>query len=207
MAAAAVGDIYLVSFDLIFGGQKMLSTFRYRLDTLGTATTTDDIYNNMATLIASGGNLSAKYLAALPPQVTMVARWYQRVWPTRIRKKIDPSGVAGGWANPATATNSAASIERFAEVATRHGVGRIQIPASNNVLDVTAGVITNAGYLAALNALGAQMVATLTLPVVGSTMRPVLQSVTVPSVFNYVIGTVAQATLRSMRRRTVGVGK
>ncbi len=207
MATAAVGDIYLVSFNLLFGGQRMLNTFRYRLETLGTAVTTDDIYNNMATLLASGGNMSQKYLAAVPSQVQLVSRDYQRVWPTRVRKKIDSALVNGTWVNAGSATNSAVSIERYAEEATRHGIGRVQLPASNSAIDVTGGVITNAGYTTVLQTFATQMNVALTLPVVGSTMKPILQSRAAPASFVYEIGTSVQPTLRSMRRRTVGVGK
>lgn len=207
MANAAVGDFYLLSFYHTMGAQKLINTFRYRLESLGTAITVDDVQNNMETLIASGGNILSKWLAVIPPQVTLVERWYQRVFPTRIRKKIVASGLQGTWANATTSTNQAVSIERYAENATRHGVGRIQLVASNNPLDITNGSITNAAYTTALGVLGTQMAASLTLPVVGSVLKPILQSVSVPGSFTYIIGSSVKPELRTMRRRTVGVGK
>lgn len=207
MANAVVGQIYLVTFKGTMAGQTLLNTFRYRLETLGTAITTADITTNMDLLIASGGNLSPKFIGAVPPQYTLDERWYQCVSPSRIRKVIVNAALAGTFAGTGSTPNASVSIERFAEVATRHGVGRLQLPAANDSANVTNGIINGPGYTGALAALAAQMILPLTLPTVGSTMKPVLQDLRNPGVFNYIIGASAKNTMRVMRRRTVGVGK
>lgn len=207
MATAAIGDIWLVTFSLTQGGQRLQNRFLYRLETVPGGTTTDTISNEMNTLMTAGGNLFPKYLAALNPAVTVAERWFQRIWPTRIRKTVFVSGLAGAWVNTGTATNSAVSIERHTENATRHGVGRIQLPASNSPLDITAGVITNVAYTTVLQTLATQMLQPLNLVPSGATMKPVLVAQNNPASFLYLNGAFPQSTLRSMRRRTVGVGK
>jgi len=207
MAVPALNDIYQVTIRTSLAGQVFLSTFKYKLTTVGTEVTVDALYSAIETQFTAPPNVFTKFVPALPFNWSIVERWYQRVFPIRIRKKVFISGLLGTWPQNTTSTNQAVSLERFAEIAGRHGVGRLQMPASNSPLDITAGVISNPAYKAALANLAATFSLPLTTAPGGSILTPVLQSVATPAVTQPIVGSIVQDTLRTMRRRTVGVGK
>lgn len=202
----AVGQYYRVTHDLTMMSQRLMNTFNYRLDTVGTETDNEALGIAMRLVLNAAGRLRAKYLLAIPPQVTLANTWIQTLWPTRMRKQTFVDALPGTLAGIASSANTAASIERNGDRASRHDIGRIQLPAANDTGSITNGVITAAGYLAALNALGLEMITTITTAG-GSVLRPVLLRTPVDGSFSYVIGGTVQTTLRVMRRRTVGVGK
>ena len=204
--APAVGQIYSVTFDLTMFGQKLMNTFQYRLGTIGTAITTDDVCDGMNTVMNTAGNMYAKYRACVTAQVTHNNTWIQVAYPARQRKKVYAIGVAGSWTGTAYTANTAVSIERYGPAANRHNIGRVQIPSADDATSINNGLVSGAGYLTVLNAFAAQMLQPLTTAA-GSVLGPVLVRSPIDGNYEFLLGTSVQTTVRVMRRRTVGVGK
>lgn len=204
---AAVGQIYAVNFELVMFGQRLLNTFKYRLDTLPVAASTKQVCDAANTALQTINNLKDKYLNAVPTQVLLNNIVIQTIYPTRARREVYALSQSGLWLGAAIVANTAISIERFGETATRHSIGRVQLPASNQSVDVNNGVLQAAGYITALNNFKTQMLAQLMLAAPVGTLTPVLVRSPVDGNYEYLNGTTLQLTSRVMRRRTVGVGK
>lgn len=206
MAAAAVGQIYLTTFRGRIANQEIMNTYIHRLDVLGAPATTDQVIAEFNTRITAGGGLFNTFISAVPPEYLCLERWFQVVWPTRIRKNVVVSNLPGSWAGVNDSPNVAVSIERFAETSGRNSVGRVQLPASMAPADIAGGVISGAGYKAALDAHAVQMKTAVTTVPTGHVLSPVLWAKATAATFRPVIGSVRQETVRVMRRRTVGLG-
>lgn len=204
---AAVGQIYQVTFRCSLFNQRVLNTFKYRLDVLPAAASTDDIADRIDARISTAANLIADWRATQPIQITLLFVDVQCLWPIRVRKKSYAKNQAGLYVdNGAINVNSAISITRRGTLATRHSVGRLQLIAPMGADTIDEGAIANAGYRSALEDLAEQMLQPI-VPGTAEVLTPVLTRNPVDANYEYVTDTVVQETVRTMRRRTVGIGE
>lgn len=202
---AAPGDVILTSFNGLWHGQKVLSTFYWGINTVTGAPSNAAFIAALDAQLLSGGNLVLKFLPCAPPQYTLVERWHQFVAPLRTQKVIVTSGLAGTGATASTTANVANVITRRGDLANKHNVGSLHVPASNANVGYANGLI-GAAQQALLQTLATQMLAPVVMAGVGSVL-PILWFK--PSILNAtpITSTTVQQTIRVMRRRTVGVGK
>jgi hypothetical protein len=209
MAIPAVNQKYLLTFVGRLNGQTVLNTFWYDLFTVGPAASVEAVYDVIDAQVFAGGGLQQKFLAVCPDNYTLEQKWIQLIWPTRIMKRVLASNTAGTWLNGADTPNLASVITRRAEIADKHSVSTLHIPLPDPAVILTEGVITNAPYLAALQALAAEMKDDLVGPgAPATTLRPVIfnPAQEAPPSTRYIVQTVVNTTSRVMRRRTVGLG-
>jgi len=156
-------------------------------------------------LVAAGG-LEEQYLDALPANYTLMKWRIQPIWPTRLRYKDYERITAGTNQGTSVTANLAISVSRFSVQGGRRGIGRLQVPAITEHL--LNGKYIAGGYGAVLQDLADEM--KLDINVGGFTpldLTPVLFNFRAPNPTAYHVDeTFVQNTVRTMHRRTVGLG-
>lgn len=205
MAAAATNQIYRVILRGTLCGQQIQTLFDYRISSLVGLWDVTDIYNDIASDILAAGKLVEKYMDCVPSNMTVADALIQCIAPQRIRGGVALVNLPGnrGFADTA---NVQASVERFGELATRRAVGAVHPPVSTAGTDLAIGFVTAAQF-AALTALGTQMTASIAGLVTGAILDPVIYNRSFIPNYTQVTGAVAKNTVRTMHRRTVGLGK
>ncbi len=202
----AIGQVYRVTYDLTMFGQKLMSTFSYRLSTLGTEADTDAVCTGLRNAMVGGMIFEGTYQLAIPGQVTWDNVWVQCIYPVRVRKLVFAKAVIGSNAGVASTANVAASIERRGALANRNNVGRLQLPAPTDAASIGSGSIPPGAYLTSLTNFAAKVILPATTAL-GAVLGPVLTKNPIDATFANVIEAFAKTTVRVMHRRTVGVGK
>lgn len=209
MAIPAVNDIYLITFQGRLSNQVIMSTFWYKMTQLGPEATVLDVYQTLRTQTTAGGALQAKLLNALPVSYGLEQVWFQKIYPTRIMKGVYIDNSVGAFAAPADTANLAAVIERRAEKADRRSVSTLHVPLPNANTIGSEGIITDALYKNALDALALQMVQEIVgAGAVPSKFRPIVFNPRALQILTdrEIVQCTTQTTIRVMRRRTVGLG-
>lgn len=205
MAAAAVNQIYRVIIRSVLCSQQIQTVFDYRINQLVGAWDVTDIYDDIAADILTATRLVDRYIDCIPSNMTVTDAFIQCISPQRIRGGVALVNLPGNRSAADTA-NIQASVERFGELATRRAVGAVHPPVSTNPLDVAIGFVTGAQFTA-LTALGTQMTASIAGLVTGAILQPVIFNKNFLPNYTTVTGAVAKNTVRTMHRRTVGLGK
>jgi hypothetical protein len=206
MANVNLNDIYLLTIKSTWHGQTILSTFPYKVTALpaGPINVTGSYGAVAVAFNAVGAPNLNNYRASVPPQLTMDELWVQSVQPTRFVKFISALGTAGTFPQASNTANLAGVIERRGEQANRHNVGSLHVPLANLDPGASAGTIS-AAFLGAASALASSLQTPMS-PAVGWTMTPCLFSKTLTTAAPVIFSTKVQQTIRTMRRRTVGLG-
>lgn len=202
-----IGDIYQVTFRSTLFNQMILNTFLYRLESTAGLTSVFSIYNDLDNYVEGAGSLKPTFLAVTPTNMTLNQIWIQRIYNGRVRKSVYGVGLPGSAGAAANTANQAASIERRGDLANKHNVGRLQVVIPSGSTWQDSGEVTSAG-LTALVDLADAMTSTLTGGPGTTIFTPVLARKTgLTYSFDYITVATPQLTVRTMRRRTVGVGK
>jgi len=202
-----VGDIWQVRFIGSMFGQQVINTFYYRVEFLATAGSTFSKQGVLYGLMNVAGGLKEKFLACLPTGYVLTEVAIQKISPFRLIKNSNAEGSSGSSTYISNNQNVAQSIERRADLADKHSIGRISIPAPTEVDWVDSGLLTIAA-LTALSTLGSKMVALYGDYATLDTFAPVIvRKVAGVYTYRYLTVTVPQKTARVARRRTIGVGK
>lgn len=161
--------------------------------------------NKLYTELTAAGKLFDAYLDVMPSNYTLDFIRMQPVYPQRIRFIDSVRNDPGANAAAASTSNLAASIERFGVVGGRRAVGRIQLPIPDG--KYTGGNITNGGYIGIMVDLITQMVAKPVTNTPSITWNPVIHNLANPQPLTVdVTGGILKESVRTMHRRTVGLG-
>jgi len=207
-APAAVGQVYLMTLKGTMDGQLILNTQHYLLSNLTAPYTIDDVANDIdawwRSLIVFPTPYG-RYLFCLPPEYNHDQTWIQCIDPVRYRKKVFGGLGAGQSINSGKWANSGQTITRRGDLANRANIGSFHMVLPST--DPGAGGSISGLALAALSNMAD--VLKLTIPLAGAigTMEPVLYHRQKVPNFSLITQTVAQTTVRTMHRRTVGLGK
>lgn len=189
-------------------GQTILNDMHWLLDSVVDVnvdyrTYLDDVHEQFDTPVIG---LYQRWLEVMPSNYELVSARLQVVQPTRTRFVDEAIGNPGLLADPATTANVAMSIKRVAAVPGRTGVGRMQLVIPNEVIQ--GGEIDQAYYVGALDNWRQHMEAEFTTATPAATWVPVIFGVNSFGVAHWspVISTAVLPTVRTMRRRTVGLG-
>lgn len=150
-------------------------------------------------------DLQTPYLAALPPQYSLLECRAQRLKATRSAfTSTTLVGVVGTNANPATVSCDSAGITLRTDFAGRNQVSCVKIgPCPDGAS--AAGMIT-AAYTALLTAIGAKLITAFVPTGSGSLLVPIIphpDGIT----FDILNNLLVQETSRVMNRRVVGRGE
>lgn len=205
MAAAAVNQIYRVILRGTLCSQQLQTTFDYRINQLTVPHDVSEVYSDIAAVITEAGGLVEKFLDCVPSNYTCVDAFIQCIYPTRVRGGVVIVNLPGERA-ASDASNISANVQRFGELAARRAVGGVRVPVSTDPADIAIGFVT-AGQFTALNALGTAMTVAINGPDTGAVLQPVIYNRSFIPNYSTVTGASAKNTVRTMHRRTVGLGK
>lgn len=201
------GDILEVSFSMRQFGQNMLSVFHYQLqlggapvDGLSLITAADAVIN-----LTTAGSLLADHVTAVHETVSYQEIVYQWIYATRrARVTKTPALLLGDVTGTPLPPNSAAAVTKRSDTAGRHGVGTLHMPGLA-IESVSDGVLNATGlayYTPILTSVG-----TTITPAIGQKLIPVIYNRSNPELSQPISTALIQDSVRTMHRRTVGVGQ
>lgn len=208
----ATGDVVLLTYWTRLASQQLLVTLHYRYETPGAPTdSVDEQLQDIATEMANTGvgvnTIVAALRAVTPDNVAFERCTAQRIKPTRSVYASAPMSVNGTFADSATATNICASVTKRTVVPGRKGVGHCQWPPLPSAVYING--LLDAGFRTTqLQAWADQLKVSFVLHAATAeefAMVPCLPAATTGVPYK-VDNTVAQPTVRTMHRRTVGLG-
>jgi len=203
MAVLRELDRVLLSFVGKFFDQTIVSTFGYQATDVTGGVNQNTFFAAADTLVKGAFGLQEKYLAACPPQFTLLERWWQVYLPDRYAAFKFAENTPGTFVGQAVLPNIAGVIVRRGEIADRKNVSTLHVPIGDDSDCIDSGRLTD-DLMLALNDLAGILDNVLT--VTGATLNPVIPN------FNSAVNPVlivqafAKNTARTMSRRTVGRG-
>lgn len=201
------GDCMEITIDMRMNGQVLLSVFHYLINTGGGPVDGVTAIEEMNVLWNSSApdTFLSDYAGCITGAVTINAIVFQWITTTRRARVVKAPEVTGGILTGDTMPqNLAAAITKRSETAGRRGVGTLHMPAIL-VANVSAGQLTTTGlavYDDFLPRLSEEI-----LLVTSGRMIPVVYHRTNPALSAPITGAEQQRTVRTMHRRTVGVGQ
>jgi len=201
----AAGDVCLVTLVGNLAGSVILNTLHYAATPVTGSPSFTSFTNEMSTKLQSASNLIDEFLLACPPAYTLDEMWIQFISPIRQRKAVYAIGSPGTFTSDATTANLASVITRAGATANKHNIGSFHIPYPNKETGATPGSIS-AALGTQLDVLAALLAATQSLATLGAIV-PVLFFGNVNANASPIVSAFKQTTIRTMRRRTKGIGK
>jgi hypothetical protein len=201
------GDILECTIKGTLDAQVVMSVFHYRLDMpVGTLDGVATI-NSFNTKWNAGGpdGLVRPWAGAVSAQTRLDEITYQ--WVSAIRRArqsrtpVEALGLVVGTASP---PNIACAISKTTDVATRRGLGTLHMPGIVNE-SFLQGRFTPAGR-ALYDDLVLQIPHVVNLDF-GQNMTPLVFNRATPDLSVPITGALTRLTVRTMHRRTVGVGE
>lgn len=202
----APGSIVLFTVRYSLASQTMLTTIVTRWSGTVAAPDYTTVLNDvLATQDAPGGFLS--FLDDVLSEQCVITRFdAQPLFPTRLATVVRNMTRPGTLADPSVPTNTALTLTKRSEIATRFGRGSMHIPGIP-MSSLTGPGSWSGAILGFANAMAARLMAGLDGVVPGTALFfPVLWSAKTPLRVTSVTSIVAEVTPRTMYRRTVGVG-
>jgi len=210
MAHAAVGDIVAYSFRGQMLGQKMLTTFHFRLDSLAATFPTDvTALTDLDAYLAGAYGLVTNFLSVVPTNYFLDKRWVQRVAPVRQRRLEFGLSTPGTGLGDAESANVSCSIERYTEQSARWAQGRINPPIAPIPTTVLVGGYLSNNQKIRMDNLVPKLYGTVTIPVTAVVWSHVLYH-RIPkggASYHVLTGGVRKETVRVARARNIGVGE
>jgi hypothetical protein len=187
-------------------GQRIITLFQYQItDTPSLGTPYTDYLQALYNQLTVANNLFDSYLDVMSVNYTLDFVRIQPVWPTRLRFVDFVRADPGAWPFVANTPNIATSIERWSVSGKRHGIGRIQLPTPSGAY--ANGLITDNAYKAVITTLATVMKADVPTVAPVAVWKAVILNAAIPNpVPREVNGTTPKTEVRTMHRRTVGLG-
>lgn len=205
MPGLAVGDIITVTYNFDFLGQKMMNVLHYR----NSATSTGENWPVLADAIGHAmvsGTLSPglSLLACMGFNANLTTVRVQKVSPSRFRYVDRVEGLPGTYDGASSVPNIAACITKYSDSASRHGRGALHVAAiPDGVVD--EGLFTG-GYLTLLGTLASKLSNTVTVSGETVSLQPVIWEPVDGGVYYPLTQAVVRPEVRTMHRRTLGLG-
>lgn len=206
MATLLAGDKVLLTVTGVLLDQRIMMTFPYLCTEIGSSVQQDDAFTAFRNKLCEANGFMDKLMSVVPQNLTAIEMWFQVLWPVRWNKFIKTSTAAGGRSDDVAVTpNLAQVITRRADRSGRKYRGSVHIPFAITSENAANGVI-DAGQLTLLGAFAGKVATEIV------TASPTIHFA--PSLFHRPISAdpdpvteaFPQATVRVMRRRTVGLG-
>lgn len=205
----AAGHIMEVTFSGLLYGQRLMNIFHLLTVTTPTATAEIVSQNDMITRLRPLGSadLVTPYLACMSDQYTFDTLRCQYVYPQRIRASTLGTSVAGALSGAAGPTNTSGFLEFITDFAGRKYRGGMHMGALPDAV-IVSGKLTSPQIVRYSTFCTSFLLPIAEVGGTGSWVTTVLHRTHPLSGANTIItGAFAQTTARTMRRRTVGVGK
>jgi hypothetical protein len=200
------GDILQVSFRGLVYGQRMITILHYRAEEFSTTTELQQTYIQTAAQLQGGaGTPHQEYMDCLASSYTNAQMRVQKIYPTRmIHRTFTAATVIGQVSGAALSPGTSGSITKRGEVANRHSIGGVRMPAVplawsvDGMLSAT-GTVQYADFASTLTQL-------LTLTG-GLVLKPIIFNRTTPVDSQSITTLIVQDTIRTMSRRVLRRGE
>lgn len=205
---APVGSIFEVTLRTTVCNQKCLNVLHYVVETESSETSIVAETIQLATAIETAGGLGDKFrgaLSALAIHDETVAQCIKDTLGTRFARQVLDVGDPGELAGDVLTANVAAVITKRTSFSGRWAVGSFHmggVPGSY----FSGGLITDAPYKAALNALASEILQSVTTASGGEYQPVIYHPDGLHGGHTMILETELQDQVRVMRRRTVGLG-
>jgi hypothetical protein len=197
------GAIVQVTFSGKVLNQQMLSVLHYQYENPGGSEDGAALLDGLAEELNIADGLHDKYTACLSTDYTFGRIRTQWIIPTRYAyfEKL-PTITQGQDAGRVIGPNAAIAINKRTEIAGVHGRGVLHMPGVSTTW-ITGGQLNVAGF-AVYNTLGAKLIEDLT--VLAGTFHPIIFNRATPGEVAFLNNWVTSPDVRTMHRRTVGLG-
>lgn len=203
MALIVNDKVRLTVIGTLFG-QSIQNVFDYQILVNSTQGDTSIALADMAQAFFQGTNPGLSMLACQSPQYVNTGVRAQVITPARSRFILDPTGEPGTHPSDCTVPNIAATITKYGPFGTRSNIGSTHIAGIPDGV-VSAGTFVPA-YQTLLNTFASRFTNIFTVPAETTEARMVIFQTATPLNTRAVVQAVARTTVRTMRRRTLGVG-
>ena len=203
---APVNAVFLTTMRYSFVAQRLMNTFTWKLEANSTNLTVDAVANAMNVFFAGAGGLYAKLDILRDNNCVMDDIQIQMIYPNRYAASGFPRGAAGTSpdSTPMDMIHTTGVVTFRSVEATRRGVSNKHLPLAAGTTYILAGVLTNA-CKTALSDVGNSVLGTAAIGS-GVTLSPVIYHRGVTPVTSKIESFLVNPQVRTMRRRTVGVG-
>lgn len=206
--AVAIGDVFLTTWAGTWDNQRIMLTHTYEIVNAIGAPDEQTVADDLLQRLTSAGLdiMETSYLNCMPQDYQLQLVTAQKIYPVRYRSRFLTFAKNGNIANNALTGNNAAVISFHTDLAGRSQVSNKHVgPLATAVGWFDNGVLT-AGYKAVLGALANAMRTTVTAAGVYSAEPAIYHRAAVVPKSDYITGHIVQDTVRTQRRRTVGLG-
>jgi len=206
--AISVNDIIAVSFFGRISGQRMINTLHYRAnDTSALATST--LMNNVITEVRAGGGggdfLESAFLNCIGQNYTLQEIRAQKITTVRAKFESQARAVPGNVAVDCDAPNIAGVITKRGALAGRKYIGSLHMPGVPNGYYLEGDI--SGTYSTVLNSLATVLLGTIVAGTPAVNYFPVIYNRGSATPWTELSSLLVQTSLRTMRRRTVGLGE
>lgn len=206
---SAINDVYAITAFCRLFGQRVMNTLHYTTATISAIADQvilQDLLNQVRGGIGGAGVLEGEYMA-LFPSTYVLERWrVQKIRPTRTAFMEYTRNVSGTFVGTIETANIAASITKRTVLAGRKYIGRCQLVGPPNE-GMNGGLVdTGSAWYTAFSNWGAAMKSTLTDSGTG-VYAPCIHHKDPADPPTAWITSEPQLTVRTMHRRTLGLGE
>ena len=207
--SVSANDILLATFKGTCNAQRIMLTHTYRVSSI-TAPPFDErsVCEDVADRLSAAGAdvIETALLNAMPNNYTLNSINVQKIWPVRFRNFELPLAAAGNIANAALSSNVSTCLSMHSELSGRGQIANKHIgPLATAVGWYTGGELT-VGYKAVLDALGAALLSDVVSAGWYQMVPTIYHRGDVVPKWNDIVGLIREDTVRTMRRRNVGLG-
>jgi hypothetical protein len=197
------GGILVLTFRGTVLQQEMLSIFHYQLDAAGGLTDGAAYLDAFLNLVDNAGGLHEKFMDCMSSDYTNARLKAQWIIPTRFayREQV-PTITTGAVASEVAGPNQAVAVNKRTEIAGVHGRGVLHMPGVPKTF-TTTGAVNGVGF-GFYNAFGDAM--QLDVAPLAGPAHPGIFNRTTPGDFPILNNVVVSEKVRTMHRRTVGLG-
>lgn len=208
MPALRLNDIILFTERYQQQGQVLLNTcyFRY-LDSFAGTDQSDPFLNGFLGMLAGGGGFIELQKAFLSVEITIVDIRAQVVYPDRYTPVIMGINLPGEQAGAAAPINSAMTVTKKSTFATRWGQGSWHQPGWPISAMQNSGVWKDDDVNGFKDTMEQLFQIQWQPPTMNGKLEAIIWSRATPGRTATIVKTVGNKTIRTERRRTVGVGK
>jgi len=207
MALAAAGDRVLVTLVSNLFSQRIMSTFTYGISSITGTPSQASLYTALHTKLTTAGELVPLYLECCGQELELFQVWYQTIYPLRYVKVVKTTGLGlGNYATgDYTSANQAAVILRRGDFGNRSNISSLHVPLPAGA-GAQAGGMLGPDIETPLQDLAEWMALSVTTSGTVATFEPIINNGPNPGDYTAITTTQVQSTIRTMRRRGVGLG-
>lgn len=205
--AIAVNDVIRVTYFQRLFDQRILTVLHMRCITAPAPGTADIVaLTNLADRLGQMASAPLqKWIPLVPSALLFDEVRAQRVSPTRSIYGKNFIGTTGSRVGTTVATaNVAASIEKRSAIPGRTGIGRVQMAGVVNEVMVNASLTPD--FLVEVQDCWEELLGNITVALDGAVYDWIIWGAGIPTLDNGIVDVQAKDTVRTMHRRTKGIG-